>query len=67
MKGSGGRFCFSILDVSAWETDGTGSSYPRNLCSTDFTMVLELVKRRGEETSKRTSNYRARLKLTYYM
>jgi len=28
-KGSGGRFCFSILDVSAWETDGTGSSYIR--------------------------------------
>lgn len=26
-KEVGGRFCFSIVDVSAWETDGTGSSY----------------------------------------
>lgn len=29
-KGSGGRFCFSIVeDVFAWETDGTGSPYIR--------------------------------------
>lgn len=67
--GKGGRrdrFCFSILEMPSRGNGWDRIPIPAYIiCSTDFTMALEPVKRSGEETFKRTSNYRAHLKLIY--